>query len=130
MRIYVDTNVYLDYLLERENKSGQSLDDIAFEVLRRARSCEFEIVLSDHVLNELYRQVDVEQAEMLWGMLKKKIVPVQTEQQDIDLARTLPTHVADALHIVLARKMGAEIVVTRNVADFRDLMETKRPEDI
>ena len=49
----VDTNVYLDYLLERCNRQGNDLSIPAAAIFTRAIACEFELVLSDHVLNEL-----------------------------------------------------------------------------
>lgn len=130
MRVYVDTNVYLDYLLERRNRVGADLSDVAFGVFAKAASCRFHIVVSDHVLNEIYDVIEPGEIEMLWTMLGKKAVLLRTDAHDLLAARSVPTHFADALHVVLARKGGAEVLITRNVVDFRDLIETKRPEDI
>jgi len=130
MRVYVDTNVYLDYLLARANTTGVPLDLVAFQVFERARSCEFEIILSDHVLEELYHYTAVGESRILLDSLRPKIRLVWASDEDRVRARSLPAHFADALHIALARRAGAAFIVTRNVADFRHLIETKRPEEV
>jgi len=47
-RIYVDANIYLDYLEERTDRI-RPLDEFAFKIFRRALECEFEIVISDAI---------------------------------------------------------------------------------
>ena len=130
MRIYVDANVYLDYLQERKNREGRDLGELAAELFTRAVGCEFEIVLSDHVLDEMYKHASVESARMLWEFLLPKVIMVWQSGEDKEYAKSLPTHFDDALHITLARRTGAKLIVTRNKTHFRELIEAKCPEEI
>lgn len=130
MRVYIDTNVYLDYLLERKNKKGRSLADVAYAIFSRTISCEFEVVLSDHVIHELYRRSTPEETRMLFAAMAPKLVKVRTEENDRRKAEESPTHFSDALHAMLAKKSESSLIVTRNIADFRNIFEAKLPEDI
>ncbi len=110
MKIYVDTNVYLDYLLERKNKQGKDLSKQAFEVFRRAMSCEFYVIISNHLLNELHAIMLEQDTRMLLYLLRKKIITVEDEYE----------HKGDEKHAVLAIKAGADLIVTRNISDFKN----------
>ena len=70
MKIYVDTNVYLDYLLDRKNRNGKDLSRSAFDVFKRAVACEFYIILSYHLLNELHAHIKESDTRMLLKFLK------------------------------------------------------------
>ena len=130
MLLYVDTNVYLDYLLERENRAGDDLSNVAFQLFKRAADCEFRIVLSDAVLLELRSHIEPHKTTSFFTFLERKLDHVRTTAADRDAARRINTHQADALHIVLARKAGADILVTRNITDFSGHIETELPEHI
>ncbi|PIO03559.1 hypothetical protein COT48_04385 [Candidatus Woesearchaeota archaeon CG08_land_8_20_14_0_20_47_9] len=56
-KIYLDTNIYLDYLLDRKNRFRKDLGSIAFSIINRSFLCEFEIVLSDWCFQELVKQM-------------------------------------------------------------------------
>lgn len=108
MKIYVDTNVYLDYLLKRANKNGEDLSKSAFEVFKRAVSCEFYIVWSYHLLQELHANIKESDTLMLLAFLKKKLIVAEDE----------PGYRGDEKHAVLAEKAGAELIVTRDKKHF------------
>ncbi|MCK4327713.1 MAG: PIN domain-containing protein [Candidatus Diapherotrites archaeon] len=129
--VYVDTNVYLDYFENRCDRL-RPLGEFAFQFFRRALKCEFEIVMSDHVMDELESVVSIETIDMFLEPLKKKnkIKLVFVEQADVRRAKRLPTHWQDALHAVLAEKAGAELIVTRNANDFAGLFQAVFPEDV
>ncbi|MGV8141040.1 MAG: type II toxin-antitoxin system VapC family toxin [Candidatus Woesearchaeota archaeon] len=124
MRIYIDTNVYLDFFLER-SKSRH-----AERLFRRTLNCHHHIILSDHLSSELTLYIDHSKIKILFEMLKNKIILVKSEKEDEEKARLLPTHYADALHIILARKADAEAIVTNNIKDFSSIFKSKRPEDL
>lgn len=126
MKIYVDSNVYLDFLLKRRKQHS----DAAYSIFRRTISCEFTIVVSDHILYELRKHIKPEDAGLLFNLLQKKIEKVITEENDMVEARGISTHYEDALHIVLAKKSGANLIITRNKKDFDGLFNSKFPEDI
>jgi len=134
MKLYVDTNIFLDYLLERKNLSGEDISLPAQKLFYRAMSCEFFIVVSDHTANELNKNLNIEKARMMIEFLKKKIVMVYKTEEDIIEAKKLSaTNFNDALHAVLAKKYGADYLITRNLKDFEEFsshIQSKAPENI
>ncbi len=130
MKIYIDTNVYLDYLLARKNKQGIDLSKPAFEVLKRTVSCEFEIIVSDLLFKELCGNIKLEDVRMMAKFLKKKIIKICEEEQDQTEADKFE-HKNDARHAILAIKGKAELIITRNISHFKDfLIQAKLPEEI
>ena len=123
MKIYVDTNVYLDYLLSRKNSK------YAFQIFKRALKCHFHIIVSDHLLFELHKFIEYSDIKFLFVLLKHKIITVSSGSAEQLEAKKLGTHYADALHIVLAKKANADIIITNNASDFESFFKTKRPED-
>ncbi len=65
--------------------------------------------------------------------LKKKVVKVEHNEKDLDKAKKMSEHFQDALHVLLAIKANAEIIVTRNLRDFlpySNLIKIKLPENL
>lgn len=107
MRLYVDTNIYLDLFLERK---GKYLDfaEQAQRLFTRAKGCEFTILFSSLVVSELSRHVPLAVIRDLHLFLGHKAVAVPMVASD-----------ADALHIAIATR-SADCIVTRNLKDFMD----------
>jgi len=121
MKIYVDTNIYLDYLLQRKNKYGKDLSKSAFEVFKRTVSCEFYIIISNHLIHELRGLIDLNNLTMLMQFLKKKIIMISDETPGK----------GDALHAHLAIKYGADLIVTRNKIHFQEFsIQSYTPEEL
>lgn len=125
MRLYVDTNVYLDFLLKRGTFS-----DYAGRLFAEAASCKHTILFSNHVASEMTRYVILEDCQGLFAFLKPKLEKIPVLPEDRISAESLPTHFADALHITLAMRAGADCIITRNTSDFRHIFKTKTPEEI
>lgn len=129
--IYLDTNIYLDFLLAGRPKS---FAEDAFQVFQRTLHCEFSIILSKKIKTELYPNIQGKESALLFSMLKPKlhIVPVtkadEEEAKNIDAIDT-----ADALHALLAKKYGANYLITQNMQHFKKfhhLILSKRPSEI
>ena len=121
MKIYVDTNVFLDYLLERKNKQGKDLSEPAFDLFRRTLSCKFHIIVSSHLIRELRGIVDLHDVTMLMTFLKKKIIKVEDEIKGK----------GDELHALIAIKCGADRIVTRNINHFKEFsIQASTPEEL
>ena len=131
MLVYVDTNVYLDYFENRTDRL-RPLGEFAFQFFRRTEKCEFEIVVSDFVLEELSKRIDEKQQEEFFKPLyrKEKIHEIKSTHKDKQKAMAVGIHWQDSLHAILAKKAGAECVVTRNLDDFAGLVEAHTPEEI
>ncbi len=123
--MYIDTNVYLDFLLKRE-----AFSDYAGRLFAEAASCKHTIILSELVLRELQKYVLPDEVRGLFAVLDKKFERVSIGDVDATVADTVLTRAADALHVALARRSGADCIVTRNVRDFRHVFKTKMPENI
>jgi predicted nucleic acid-binding protein len=126
--IYIDTNIYLNFLLERSTFAEE-----AFDIFKRAMRCEFEIIISSKILEELYGNIEFEKTKMLITMLKPKLRPVKISKEEIKEAKAMSVHYQDALHALVAHRYHAEYLLTRNIKHFRQyshLVKPVLPEDI
>ena len=127
-RIYLDANIYMDYCDERRD-SIRPLGDIAFGLFRRTLSCEFEIVISDWVIEEVEKNVKNRIAmENLIAELKAKGKIIYAESTHGERSKA-KKHVnwRDALHTVIAKRSGCKYVVTRNMVDFLEFSDVLEP---
>lgn len=129
--IYIDSNVYLDYLLNRKDKL-RPLGDFAFELLRKVISCKYEILISDLVLDELNNHADEDEIQKITDLIKVKMRLIRRDDKDVFEAKKISKkEQRDALHYVLAKKGGAKIIVTRNTEHFYfSELEVKFPENL
>ncbi len=129
--IYIDANVYMDYLLNRKDRL-RPLGDFAFELLRKAVQCQYNILISDVVLDELKNNIPKETILPLLDMINKKLVFIEKEKLDEIKAEEISSeNFWDALHYILAKKGGAEILVTRNIKHFPfSGLQIKFPENL
>jgi len=133
MLVYVDTNVFLDFLRDRENEFGGSLGKRAEEFFRRVREGEFDIVVSDWVKKELSNHLENGEERMLFSMLEDSIVEASYSDEDWERAERIDEQEADdVLHAVIADNVGADLVTTQNITDYRnvDFIEVKKPRDV
>lgn len=118
-KLYVDTNVFLDAILGRKNLTGKDIATPASKMFFRSISCEFHVVISTFTMEELYKQVDENDLKMLFQMIKPKIIFIECSSEDKQVARERSSeNYDDALHIVMAEKEKADIIVTRNTSHF------------
>ena len=78
MKIYCDTNIYLDFFLQRKDYL-RPLDEFAYQIFRRVGEGEFTLVISDHLLYELDNNLEDESkiTELLEPLNQKgKIIKV------------------------------------------------------
>ena len=95
--------------------------DEVYELLRKAASCQYTVVISDWLGSEIRRQGCAEEfaATVAWLHSAKKICIVRTTDA-LESQAQQDAHWQDELHLLLAKKGKAEFLVTRNVRDFRD----------
>lgn len=118
MKIYLDSNIYLDYLL------GQKGEELAAEAFRRSIGCSFTIVSSPTVVEEVILACKGNTILMqnLWDNLKKagKLSIVQKDAATVQEAILLNEKTGgeygrnDFIHAILAEK-HADIFVTRDL---------------
>lgn len=121
MRLYLDTNVIMDFILGR--------DPTAYRLVLRICSEQHEVIISTLTLLELERN-DVP-AEAFLSLLASHtlIITCTPDDHDRQQATALPTHFADALHYTLSRRYGADFLITKNIKDF-PFGKVRRPDEL
>jgi len=136
--LYIDTNVFMDHFDGRVDRL-RPLGEFTFQLLRKAAECQFDIVISALLLEELfYNSYESKVKELLPSFdTKGKIVRAEISDDDVTRARKIcrerKTHFNDTLHAVLASNMKVAYLVTRNVKDFvelQDLVKIVLPENL
>lgn len=136
--IYLDSNVYMDYFLIREDRL-RPLSDFAFEIIRRTIDCEFKIVISDLLIIELSEYISKDRIKSFLIELDKedKLVTYnkteETEKKARELCRKCNIPFNDALHYILALESNATYLVTRDEHFLelpQDKIKIRKPENI
>lgn len=121
-RIYLDSNIYLDYFLGRAN-GRRPLGEFAFSIFKRTFACEFEIIVSGWVVEEVKKTSKHKEMGILLTQLRqvKKVREIQVslddEKQAGALYKETGVHFADAVHYILAVRSGAEMSETQTVSE-------------
>ncbi|MCD6414603.1 MAG: type II toxin-antitoxin system VapC family toxin [Candidatus Diapherotrites archaeon] len=116
MEVYLDTNVYLDYFLDREDKLVP-WNEFAFSLLRKTRECEFTILVSDVVIRELAKvmamsdgKVEMELSEVLGCKMVKVSSSRKQREEAAVISAKYKIPAADVLHSLIALEHGVAIV--------------------
>jgi predicted nucleic acid-binding protein len=128
MRIYVDTNVWLDAALDRENELGRPIGKVARVFFDRALKSRHEFVVSDWTLEEFHKHCS---DDRIFSGFGHQIMYVSYTSVEVQAAKDRADHWHDALHLIIAER-EADVLVTRNVPDFRSLdpkVQVLTPED-
>ncbi len=132
MRVYVDTNVFIDSLENRVNKYNRNIGSFAFNFFLETINCKFELVVSSWTKKELNKYVS--NTEVFFELIKSKVFEVDYDSFDVSKALDLSKdNFNDALHVVIAERENVDFIVTRNVKDFEVLsknIKVVRPEDL
>lgn len=133
-KIYVDSNVYIDFLNSRAGRLGPD----AYTIFVEVQQGKYQLIISPWVLREIYPHVkNIDDVKLLLSLLKENMTEVTYTQDEENQAKTLAaskseTHWHDALHAILAKKGGAKYLITNNIKDFlpyTDLVTPKHPRD-
>lgn len=124
-KLYIDTNILIYALGDSENPYGKDISSSARKLLFEAVTCKHQVIISNWTLKELELKNRLSEANFLLHLLKKKTIEIQKTEKDEQLAKEQnPNNVQDQLHCILAKKSGAEYIVTRNVDDFNHFNNT------
>ncbi len=128
-KIYVDTNVFISYWDKEYGRNiGDFLEYFSEEILKRVVKCEFYLIISDFVIEELLSITSLNKKEILkqfnpYFSLKKikisKINKKDWEKAD-KLAKKYKIWKGDALHAIKAKQENA-IVITWDIKHFSKL---------
>jgi len=137
-KIYLDSNIYIDYFDGRVDNL-RPLGEFAFNLLKRALGCEFRIIISSLVLDELEYNTYKENILSLIKDFedKDKLLVMEVNEEDIKNSNRVKkerrTSYNDTLHAILANRIKADFLVTRNLKDFeelQDLIKVVLPENL
>ncbi len=126
LKLYLDSNIYIDYFDGRVDNL-RPLGEFAFNILKRALEGEFQIIISSLVLDELNYNTYKENIASLIKDLKDKnqLITIEVTEEDTNKAKKIKndkkTQYNDTLHAVLASRIKADFLITRNLKDFEEL---------
>ncbi len=130
IKIYVDTNVYLDLFKGRTSKF-MDLGDFAGNLFFKIREKKYQLVISDWVFEEFCKYGSKEYLQKLIADFSD-VIMIERTSEDEEKARKLSrTNFPDALHVILAKRGEAVYLVTRNIQDFiefQHIIEIATPE--
>ncbi|MFH1589848.1 MAG: PIN domain-containing protein [archaeon] len=118
MKVYFDTNIYLDFFEDR-NDGLRPLGEYAFNCFKRGIECEFYIVFSEHVLDELIDfGISNEDLDELFDWIGIKLLMVDKCKNDYrevkNIMRKHNIHYKDALHHVIAQRTSDRLLTNDN----------------
>ena len=117
---YVDSNVFLDYCWNRQS-GMRPLGEFACQFITRALQCEFVVLITEDVVEEVSRAMRTSPSEMrkrvlaqlsAAGKLKEIRYTPAEEREARQVASKYAIPRADALHAVVARDNGAILVTS------------------
>ncbi|MFH1637823.1 MAG: type II toxin-antitoxin system VapC family toxin [Candidatus Woesearchaeota archaeon] len=125
--IYLDTNCYMAYFLNRE------YGEDSFSLILKALSCEYKVVTSNVVINEIKFNGLAEEFKEFIRLLKRrnKLENVFSTANDRKKAQQLKEKYGvpfnDCLHAVLCKKSEAASLVTMDMKHFMRLRSVVTP---
>ena len=133
MKIYCDTNIFLDFFEQRSDKL-RPLGAFAFDCFSNGWNCRFNLVISDWVTEEFDKHSKKEINDILEQFRKKeKLIFVNYDENDKKRAKSLSKNWQDALHAIIAGKEKCDFLVTRNIKDFSEfqhIVDITLPESV
>lgn len=136
MKIYPDTNIYIDYWDNRTD-ARLPLGEFAHILFKRTISCEFTIVYSNLIVNEIGRHCSLSPRDVFKFFFKEfdgqgKLEFVHGYSRDAagQLSQRYNIPLPDAIHILLAEKSNALIVSRDRHFLSIETLRVCRPEDL
>ena len=133
-KLYIDTNVIIDMIQNRDNEYGRNIGKYASYLFSESRKCKFYVVISDWTIKESYKYLDPTELRLFIQLLKKKIIKQKYDNLDKKKAKNLSSkNFTDALHVILAEKSNSDMIITSNIKDFIELdskIPIKKPKEI
>jgi len=125
MRVFVDTNIFIDILLDREPFST--------DAIRLYKLCEQGLIegyIAPITVNNIYyicrKAKNLEHIKAYLADISRFFTIAPMDSQSIIKANTLQMNdYEDALQYTMAMQMTCEYLVTRNVKDFKYLQYLK-----
>ena len=120
MRAFLDTNVLLDSVIERDNPQFCKDADAILQAGKNGMADLYMSVLSIPTIAYVIKNVPAFVKKTKLCTLKSivKVLPSLPEHVDAMLESSFPD-VEDALQLLSAKEGGCDLIVTRDLEDFR-----------
>lgn len=130
-RIYVDTNIFLDAIEDRSGRNGRDWGTAAKSLFSKAQYGQFQVIVSDWTLEELYKKADHEEVKKILSNMGDNLIRCEYTEKQKKRAKEASNHWQDYLHRIIAKEENADCIVTRD-NDLRDLsgLKVKLPSHI
>jgi len=131
-KVYFDTNIYMDYFLDRRDKL-RPLGEFAFNLIKKVITKEYKLIISDLVILELeYNGLGKEIKILIEKLIESdNLIFVKSEEEDNiktnRIVKERRTSFNDTKHAVIANRSKTNYFVTRNIKDFEDLSDLIYP---
>lgn len=135
-KIYVDSNIFLDFWLDRMT-GLKPANYYAEELFKNCIRCLYKIVISENTIIELSENFPAKNIEKKLDVFKKlsklEIVSVQIDDlikaKKLALDRDIPVH--DAVHALIAKKLMIPLITRdKHFSQVDDLITVKAPEEL
>lgn len=124
MKLYVDTCVYLDLINYNNNYSFEDYSQEVYEFFNIVMDLDFKVIFSRWVKEELERKLKEKQIDnSIFDDLFDNLDIIDLnydEKQKAEAERLSPNNWQDQLHVILAKKANALMIVTQNIRDFKE----------
>ena len=129
-KIYIDTCVFISYLMEEQNENPYFL-------FQKILENKFEIVFSQILFKEFKKKGTelniLEDIKKLIEKIKKicKYENIHYDEEDLKKAKKLNIHFPDNLHIILAKKSNCDYLITydKEYFNFQNILKIKNPKE-
>ncbi|MFA6888528.1 MAG: type II toxin-antitoxin system VapC family toxin [Candidatus Woesearchaeota archaeon] len=136
MNYYLDTCIWRD-LYEGRNDNFRPLGEWAFQLVKRIKENNENIIYSEVIIDELLIYYTYEEIKKIFedskndNILFKIVINHQEKQEASVLSKNMNLPFMDCLHAVLAKDNGA-ILVTRDhhFEELQNYVDIKKPEDL
>ena len=136
-KLYVDTNIYIDYWEDRKDKM-RPLGEFAFNLFKRTIQCEFMIFYSELIEKEICKVCNISEEECYTRFFKDleiagKLKFVNITNKILENAKKLKNEmdmpIGDIIHYLIAKE-NSLFFVTRDYHFNKTNIKQGRPEEL
>lgn len=137
MKLYVDSNIFLNYLFDEFGKITEFAVFRTEELLKKSIMGEHTLLTSDLTVSEIADISGLSELEVLKFLKQKRVIVSKVEIRDVekanDISKRTGIHKKDGIHTAMALKNKCEYIVTRDIKDFKKvskLIRVCKPEEL
>ena len=131
---YIDTNIWLDFLLERKDRN-KDLGNIALKFFYKILRNEDNIIVSNTLFHELDKNISLENIRSILLPFNKILIKTEETEEMLAQANKISKERnvsrADVIYALLAKNNNA-IIISRDkhFKELSDICISKRPEEL